>query len=103
MRGLDAVGASLIFGLVRGAGVFAVVLPTLVLVSRMQLTQRYRGFGHFLSAASSSRLEVMVGVTLSRVSDLHVGLGVGGTTIASGSSVHTSQSWTSRLLTSSCS
>jgi hypothetical protein len=31
----------------------------------------------------------------------HVGLGVGGTTIASGSLVHTSHSWTSHLLTSS--
>ena len=36
-----------------------------------------------------------------RVSVLNVGLGVGGTTIASGSSVRTSYSWTSRLLTSS--
>jgi hypothetical protein len=50
-----------IFGLVRGSGAFAAVLPTLVLVSRFQLAQRYRGFGHFLSAVSSSRLEAMVG------------------------------------------
>ena len=34
--GLGAVGASSIFGLVCGAGAFAAVLPTLVLVSRMQ-------------------------------------------------------------------
>jgi hypothetical protein len=36
-RGLGAVGASLVFGLVRGAGAFAVVLPSVVLVSRIQL------------------------------------------------------------------
>ena len=34
---LGAVGTSPIFGLVRGAGTFVVVLPTFVLVSRMQL------------------------------------------------------------------
>jgi hypothetical protein len=45
--GLGAVGTSSIFGLVRGAGAFAVVLPTCALVSRIQLAQRYRGFGHF--------------------------------------------------------
>ncbi len=33
--GLGAVGASLVFGLVRGAGAFTVVLPSFVLVSRM--------------------------------------------------------------------
>ena len=33
--GLGAVGASLVFGLVRGAGAFAAVLPSCVLVSRM--------------------------------------------------------------------
>ena len=49
---LGAVGASSIFGLVRGPGAFVVVLPTFVLVSRMQLAQQYRGNGHFLSAAS---------------------------------------------------
>ena len=43
----------------------------------------------------------MVGGALARASALHVGLGVGGTTIASGSRVRTSHSWTSRLLTSS--
>ena len=31
--GLGAVGASLVFGLVRGAGAFAAVLPSFVLVS----------------------------------------------------------------------
>ncbi len=41
--GLGAVGASLVFGLVRGTGSFAVVLPSVVLVSRIQLVQRYRG------------------------------------------------------------
>ena len=48
--GLGAVGASSILGLIRGARAFAAVLPTWVLVSRLQLAQRYRGFGHFLSA-----------------------------------------------------
>ena len=52
--GLGAVGASLVFGLVRGAGAFDVVLPTFVLVSRMQLAQHNRAFGHFFSASSSS-------------------------------------------------
>ena len=35
---LGTVGDSSIFGLVRGPGAFVVVLPTLVLVSRMQLS-----------------------------------------------------------------
>ena len=48
-----------------------------------------------------SQLEVMVGGVLTRDSSLNVGLGVGGTTITSGSRVHTLDSWTSRLLTSS--
>ena len=89
---LGAVGASSIFGLVRGAGAFAAVLPTLVLVSRMQLAQRYRGFGHFLSAASSSRLEAMVGGALARALALRVGLGVGGAAVASGSRARPSHS-----------
>ena len=42
--GLGAVGALPIFGLVRRAGAFAAVLPTFVLVSRMQLAQQYRGW-----------------------------------------------------------
>ena len=50
----------MIFGLVRGAGAFAVVLPTFVLVSRIQLVQRYRGTATSFSAASSSRREAMI-------------------------------------------
>ncbi len=83
--GLGAVGASSIFGLVRRAGAFAAVLSTFVLVSRMQLTQQYRGNGHFLSAASSLRRETMVGGSLTRASALRVGLGVGRAAVASGS------------------
>ena len=41
---LGAVGASSIFGLVRGAGSFAAVLPTLVLVSRIQLARCQWGY-----------------------------------------------------------
>ncbi len=62
-------------------GTFAAVLPTFVLVSRMQLPQQYRVNGHFLNAASSSRRETMVGGTLGRSSALRVGLGVGGTVV----------------------
>jgi hypothetical protein len=51
----------------------------------MQLVQQYRGNGHFLSAASSSRREAMVGGSLTRASALRVGLGVSGAVIASGS------------------
>ena len=65
MGGLGAVGASPIFGL--------------------QLAEQYRGNDHFLSVASSSRRETMVGGALSRVSALRVGLGVGGAALASGS------------------
>ena len=101
MCGLGTVGDSPIFGLVRRAGAFAVVLPTFVLVSRMQLVQQYRGNDHFLSATSSSRHETMVGGTLTRVSAFRVGLGVGGATIVSGSCTRPSHSWISRLLTSS--
>ena len=100
---MGAVGASSIFGLIRGAGAFAAVLPTFVLVSRMQLAQQYRGNGHFLSAASSSRREAMVGGALARASALRVGLGVSGATIVSGSCARPSHSWISRLLTSSLS
>ncbi len=57
-------------------GAFAVVFPTFVLVSRMQLTQQYRDNGHFLIEASSSRHKAMVGGTLERASGLRVGLGV---------------------------
>jgi hypothetical protein len=52
--GLGAVSISLPFGLVRGTGTFAAVLPSFVLVSRMPFAQHNRGFGHFFSAASSS-------------------------------------------------
>ena len=45
---------SSIFGLIRGVGAFAVVFPTFVLVSRMQLAKQYRVNGHFLSVVSSS-------------------------------------------------
>ena len=37
---LGVVGVSVIFGLVRGSGVFAEVLPTFVLFSRIHLAQR---------------------------------------------------------------
>ncbi len=57
-------------------GFFATVLPTFVLVSRIQLAQRYRDFGHYLSAASSSRLEAMVGDVLGRVSSFRFGGGI---------------------------
>ena len=90
--GLGAVGVSPIFGLVRRTGAFTVVLPTFVLVSRMQLAQQYRGNGHFLSAASSSRREAMVGGALARASALRVGLGVGGAAVASGSRARPSHS-----------
>ncbi len=43
---LDAVGASSIFGLVRGAGAFAEVIPTFVLVSRKYLEKQYRDHDH---------------------------------------------------------
>jgi hypothetical protein len=90
--GLGAVGASSIFGLVRGAGAFAAVLPTFVLVSRMQFAQRYRGNATSFSAASSSRREAMVGGALARVLAFRVGLGVGGAAVASGSCARPSHS-----------
>ncbi len=92
MGGSGAVGDSSIFGLVRGTGTFTSVIPTFVLVSRMQLAQQYRGNGHFLSGASSSRRETMVGGVLTRASALRVGLGVGGVTITSGSCTHPTHS-----------
>ena len=103
VRDLGAVGASLIFGLVRGSGGFTVVLPAFVLVSRIQFTQRYRCNVISFSTASSSRLEAMVGGALARASALRVGLGVGGATIVSGSCARPSYSWISHLLTSSLS
>jgi hypothetical protein len=98
---LGVVGVSLIFGLIRGSGSFATVLPTFVSLPRMQLAQQYRGHGHFLSVASSSRHEAMVGGALTRASTLCVGLGVSGATIVSGSCVRPSHSWISRLLLTS--
>ena len=89
---MGVVGASSILGLIRGARAFAAVLLTWVLVSRLQLAQRYRGFGHFLSAASSSRLQTMVGGALARASAFRVGLGVGGAAVASGSRARPSHS-----------
>ncbi len=100
---LGAVGVSSIFGLVRESGAFAAVLPTFVVVSRMQLAQQYRGNGHFLRAVSTSRHETMVGGALTITSALRVGLGVSGTTIVPGSCAHPSHPWISRLLTSSVS
>jgi hypothetical protein len=98
---LGVVGVPLIFGLTRRTGTCAGGLLTFALVSGFQLAQHNRGKCHFFSAAFPSQLESMVGGALTRTSALHVGLGVGGSTIASGSRVRTSHSWTSRLLTSS--
>ncbi len=56
---LGVVDTSSIFGWVRGAGAFVPVLPTFVLVSRMQLAQQYRGNDHFLITSSSSWRETM--------------------------------------------
>jgi hypothetical protein len=86
------VGASSLFGLVRGAGTFASVFPTFVLVSRIHLVERYRGNTTSFSVASSSRREAMVGGALAKASAFLVGLGVGGTAVASGSRVLPSHS-----------
>ena len=101
VRGVGAMGASSICGLVRRTGAFTGGLLTFALVSGLQLAQHKHGSCHIFSAALSSRLEAMVRGARARVSAWRVGLGVGGTTIASGSRVRTSHSWTSRLLTSS--
>ena len=86
LGGLGAVGASLTFGVIRGAGAFTVVLPTFVLVSGIQLAQRYRvNIATSFSATSSSRREAMVGGALTRASAFRVGLGVGGVAVTSGS------------------
>ena len=98
---LGALGASSIFGLVRMAGAFTGRLLTFASVSGIQLAQHNcSNKCYFVSAAFPSRLEALVGDTLARVSALRFGLGVGGTTIASGSRARTSHSWTSRLLNS---
>jgi hypothetical protein len=91
--GLGASGASLVFGLVRGAGAFAAVLPSFSLVSRMPFAQHHRDFGHFFSGTSTSRRETMVGGVLTRTSDFRVGLGVSGATIVSGSCACPSHWW----------
>jgi hypothetical protein len=101
--GLGVVGVSLVFGLVRGSGAFAAVLPSFPLVSRMPFAQHNRGFGHFFSATSSSRREVMVGGVLARTSSFLVGLGVSVGTIVSGSCTCPSHLWISHVLTSSSS
>ncbi len=65
--GLGAVGASSILGFIRGVRAFAAVLPTFVLGSRIQLAQRYRGFGHFLSVARASTFRVIHRWDMSRL------------------------------------
>ncbi len=88
----------------RGSGVFAEVLPSVVLVSRIQFAQRYRGnIATSFSAASSSRREAMVGGALARASVFRVDLGVSGPTIVSGSCVRPSLSRIPHLLTSTLS
>jgi hypothetical protein len=83
--GLGTVGASSIFGLVRRSGSFTTVLPTFVLVSRMQLVPQDRDNDHFLNSTSSSRRKQMVNGALTRGSVLRVDLGVSGTVVTSGS------------------
>ncbi len=68
MCDLGVVGASSIFGWVRGTGVFTVVLPTFVLVPRMQLARQHCGHGHFLRSVSSSWRKAMVVGALARAS-----------------------------------
>jgi hypothetical protein len=101
--GLGAVGDSLVFGLVRGPGPFAVVLPSFVLVSNMSFAQHNRGFATSFSATSSLRRETMVGGALARASAFRVDLGVSGAAIVSGSCACPSHLWMSRVLTSSSS
>jgi hypothetical protein len=101
--GLGVVDTSLVFGLVRGTGAFAAVLPSFALFSRMPFAQHNHGFGNFFSATYSSRREVMVGGTLVRGSTFRVGLGVSGATIVSGSCACPSYLWISSVLTSSSS
>ena len=92
MCDLGVVGVPLIFGLARGSGVFAGGLLTCALVSGFQLAQHNCGKCHFFITVFPSQLEVMVDGALTRTSSSHVGLGDGGTTIASGSRVRTSHS-----------
>ena len=90
--GLGAVGASLAFGLVRGTGAFAVVLPSFALVSRIPFAQRYSDNATSFRVVSSSRLEAMVGGALARALAFRVGLGVSGAAVASGSRTRPSHS-----------
>jgi hypothetical protein len=101
--GLGEVGASLVFGLVRGTGAFAVVFPSFVLVSNMSFAQHNRGFTTSFSTTSSLRRETMVGGALTRASAFRVDLGVSGTAIVSGSCACPSHFWMSHVLTSSSS
>jgi hypothetical protein len=66
--GLCVVDVSLVFGLVRGSGTFATVIPSFVLVSRIPFVQRYRVNTTTFSTTSSSRRETMVGGSLVRTS-----------------------------------
>jgi hypothetical protein len=68
VRDLGVVDDSSIFGLIRGTGVFTVVLPVFDLVSRIQIAQQYRDNDHFLNTVSSSRHETMVVRALTRTS-----------------------------------
>jgi hypothetical protein len=101
--GLGVVDTSLVFRLVRGAGAFAVVLPSFAFVSREPFAQHNHGFGHFFNATSSSRREAMVDGSLARTSSFRVGLGISGATIVSGWCACPSHLWISRVLTSSSS
>jgi hypothetical protein len=101
--GLGTVGASLVFGLVRGSGAFSTVLPSFALVSRMSFAHHNHDFGHFFKTTSSSRRETMVGGALSRTSAFRVGVGVSGDTIVSGSCACPSHLWISHVLTFSSS
>ena len=101
--GLGAVGASLVFGLVRGSGTFASVFPSFVLVSNMSFVPHNRGFTTSFSPTSSLRRETMVVGALVRTSVFRVGLGVSGAVIVSGSCACPSHLWMSRVLTSSSS
>ncbi len=101
--GLGVVDTSLVFGLVRGTGAFATVLPSFTFVSRMPFAQDNHDFDHFFSATSSSRREGMVGCDLVRASTFLVVLGVSGATIVSGSCACPSHLWISLVLTSSSS
>ncbi len=91
---LGAVGASWVFGLVRGAGAFAAVLPSFVLVSNMPFAHN-RDFATSFSAVSSFRREAMVTGALTRASAFRVGLGVSGAVIVSGSCACPSHLWMS--------